>query len=86
MAVAKSGKNGSRYKITIIKDRCKGCELCVTYCPTETLNMSKDINEKGYFIPKVKDISRCKGCDQCSKFCPDFAIFCTDTKKKKNND
>lgn len=64
------------YQIKIIDDRCKGCRLCVLYCPTDTLEMSKNVNKLGNFIPVVKNIKTCKGCYLCFKFCPDFAIFC----------
>jgi 2-oxoglutarate ferredoxin oxidoreductase subunit delta len=83
-AKLKSRKPTSKkYKIIIIKDRCKGCKLCVSYCPTETLEMSNEMNVKGYYIPHVVSINRCKGCDLCSKYCPDFAIFseCSDDGK-----
>ncbi len=75
------GKAKKKYKITIIAERCKGCKLCVTYCPTDTLEMSEKINEKGYFVPQVVNISKCKGCNLCSKYCPDFAIFCEEITK-----
>ncbi len=72
----KNRKSGKNFKIIIIKARCKGCKLCVTYCPTDTLKMSKETNINGYFVPEVKDIKTCSGCNLCSKYCPDFAIFC----------
>ena len=37
------------YKHQIIEDRCKGCGLCVNVCPKNVLEISKDINTKGYF-------------------------------------
>jgi len=54
-------------KINIIKEWCKGCEICVEVCPRDVLEM-KD------FVAKVKDISRCTGCMLCELLCPDFAI------------
>jgi 2-oxoglutarate ferredoxin oxidoreductase subunit delta len=72
----KSKVSSRKQDIRIIKDRCKGCQLCVIYCPTDTLIMSDEVNEKGNFVPIVKDINLCKGCNLCFKFCPDFAIFC----------
>jgi 2-oxoglutarate ferredoxin oxidoreductase subunit delta len=71
-------KNQKRYDIFIIEDRCKGCRLCVLYCPTDTLGMSEKVNANGNFVPKIKDISKCKGCKLCFKMCPDFAIFVED--------
>ena len=55
-------------------DRCKGCEMCTHYCPTQILGMSKDINVKGYFYAEVKDPGRCLGCMLCAITCPDVAI------------
>ena len=87
-----SNRTTNKYKITIIKDRCKGCKLCVSYCPMGTLEMSDEMNEKGFNIPRVVSLDTCKGCELCSKYCPDFAIFCEcidnkkvvgDTKKRK---
>ncbi len=66
-----------KFTITIIEDRCKGCELCVIYCPTDALEMSEKTNLNGYYIPKIKDIDKCKGCQLCFKLCPDFAIYCS---------
>lgn len=78
-------KAGKKYSVTIIEDRCKGCKLCVTYCPTGTLEMSKETNPKGYYVPVIVDISTCKGCNLCSKYCPDFAIFCSKTLGSKTS-
>ena len=37
-----------RYSIHVIKDRCKGCEICVGACPTDVIAMASDVNGKGY--------------------------------------
>ena len=63
-----------RYKVTIEKNRCKGCELCVTACPKQVLAMSKDINDKGYFFAEVVDQPVCIGCRFCGFTCPDAAV------------
>lgn len=60
--------------ITVDRDRCKGCELCVHYCPQKILSMSKSINAKGYYFAQVHDPSRCIGCMLCAITCPDIAI------------
>jgi 2-oxoglutarate ferredoxin oxidoreductase subunit delta len=77
-------RTNKQYVITIIEDRCKGCSLCVTFCPSDTLKVSDEPNQKGVFVPMVVDISTCKGCNLCSKYCPDFAIFCSDETGSKN--
>ena len=60
--------------ITIDKNHCKGCELCVTVCPQKILSMSKEITVRGYFYARVHDPSRCIGCRLCAIMCPDVAI------------
>ena len=61
-------------RITVERDRCKGCELCVQACPQQILGMSREINVKGYFFAEVTDPSRCLGCRICAIVCPDVAI------------
>jgi 2-oxoglutarate ferredoxin oxidoreductase subunit delta len=58
----------------IDKDRCKGCELCVHACPENVLEMSGDINAKGYFYPVVPRVDDCNGCRYCLLVCPDTAV------------
>jgi NAD-dependent dihydropyrimidine dehydrogenase PreA subunit len=58
----------------IEKDRCKGCELCVHACPEKGLEMSTDINAKGYFYPSVARPEDCNGCRYCLYVCPDTAV------------
>ena len=60
--------------VTIDKNHCKGCELCVKVCPQEILAMSKKIGIKGYFYAEMVDSSRCIGCRICAITCPDAAI------------
>lgn len=33
--------------VVIDKERCKGCEVCVVTCPTETLALAIEVNSKG---------------------------------------
>lgn len=57
-------------------EHCKGCELCIDYCPTKILAVSEDFNAKGYHYPVVAD-DNCIGCQACYMICPEFAIFST---------
>lgn len=62
-------------KIDIYKAWCKGCGICVAFCPAQVL--ARD--EAGY--PYVKSPEKCINCGWCEIRCPDFAI--TVNKKDK---
>jgi 2-oxoglutarate ferredoxin oxidoreductase subunit delta len=61
-------------KVTIDKDRCKGCGMCVEACPQSVLLMSSEINVKGYFHATPARPQQCIGCRICGITCPDVAI------------
>jgi 2-oxoglutarate ferredoxin oxidoreductase subunit delta len=63
------------FKIWLIENRCKGCGLCVDYCPCSVLEMSDEFNQKGYHPPRVAAPEACLGCGFCGEVCPEFAIF-----------
>jgi 2-oxoglutarate ferredoxin oxidoreductase subunit delta len=70
----------------VFKERCKGCRLCVEYCPKQVLEMSKDFNEKGYHYPQLKQGQEkdCINCGYCQEVCPDFAIYVEEVAQAKN--
>lgn len=61
-------------KIKIDKEKCKGCGLCIFYCPKEQIEISKELNEKGLQFAVFKDEGECTGCCICARMCPDAAI------------
>lgn len=74
---------GPQAEIHIIKERCKGCNFCIEYCPKDVLEESEEFNEKGFHLPKVKDETKCVICGFCEVVCPDFAIFSIEKNCKK---
>ncbi|MBN2728345.1 MAG: 4Fe-4S binding protein [Bacteroidales bacterium] len=68
--------------IVIDKDRCKGCEVCITACPTNTIRMATAVNVKGYFYAEPYQ-DTCTGCMNCAIVCPDGVI--TVYRKKVEN-
>ena len=61
--------------IKIDRDKCKGCSLCIIYCPNKLLNISNDLNKKGIHTVEFKDKdNKCTGCSMCAIMCPDCAI------------
>jgi len=61
-------------KVTFLQDTCKGCSLCVSACPKQIINLSKEINTKGYNYAEVLEMEKCTGCASCAKMCPDCVI------------
>jgi len=62
-------------KLTFTDELCKGCELCVAFCPVDILSLDKDrINTNGYHLISVSDIDKCIACAQCAIVCPDSVI------------
>lgn len=64
-------------RVVVLAERCKGCELCIAYCPVEMLAWSSDYNAKGYRYPLIvagKE-DACVACGYCQSVCPDFAIY-----------
>ena len=54
---------------------CKGCELCVTFCPTKVLKLDTSrVNLRGYFPAIVCNLALCNGCGSCARICPDSVI------------
>jgi 2-oxoglutarate ferredoxin oxidoreductase subunit delta len=60
--------------VFIRKNHCKGCELCIEFCPRSVLARSKDFNPKGYHYPVVTN-DNCINCRLCVTVCPEYAIF-----------
>jgi len=67
--------------IYIIENRCKGCGLCVEFCPEGVLRISEGFNQKGYHPPFVAEPAACVGCHFCEEVCPEFAIHCKDSTR-----
>lgn len=65
-------------RITIDRERCKGCYLCISVCPNEVIIISRNLNQQGYYpaeaVDKVNDGKGCIGCAMCATICPDIAI------------
>lgn len=68
--------------VRIIKERCKGCDLCIEFCPQQILERSDEFNAKGYHPPRIRESFRlgyndqaCVGCGYCAVVCPEFAIY-----------
>ncbi len=72
-------------RVHVINERCKECDFCITYCPTDVLVYSEDTNSKGYRYPQVAEgkESSCILCHFCDVICPELAIFTTEFTEQK---
>ncbi len=61
-------------KVVINAQYCKGCGLCVAFCPKGVLAMSASISPRGINPAEVVDEEACIGCLNCVMVCPDVAI------------
>ncbi|MFW6279337.1 MAG: 4Fe-4S dicluster domain-containing protein [Bacillota bacterium] len=61
-------------KVEIDAKNCKGCELCVGVCPVNIIQMSSEINDRGYPYAEVEDQEKCLSCGRCAMICPDVII------------
>ncbi len=69
-------------KYQINRNKCKGCALCVTVCPKNVLEISDEVNRKGYFPAYQARPQDCILCGTCCRMCPDVAITITAEEKK----
>lgn len=61
--------------VVVIEERCKGCNLCVVACPTDTLALQpNEVNNRGYHYAFMKNAEACIGCASCALVCPDACI------------
>ena len=61
-------------KVNFLRHRCKGCGMCVMFCPQKVLRMADDLNQQGLPYPEMIEEERCTTCGICFRMCPDTAI------------
>lgn len=65
-------------RITIDRERCKGCYLCTEVCPNKRIIISSLLNQQGYYPVEFNENDRggkgCTACAMCATVCPDIAI------------
>lgn len=62
-------KKGPRGEVFLYATWCKGCRICVEFCPPKVLAM--DVGEDH---PRVVFPDKCTACHFCDTHCPDLAI------------
>jgi len=61
-------------KITIDREMCKGCMLCVRACPVKVLEADTELNSSGCYPSKAVNTDKCIACGNCYEVCPDVCI------------
>ncbi len=61
-------------KIIIDSKWCKGCGICVHFCPKGVLKIGEERSAGGYRMPYAVNSEACVGCRTCERMCPDLCI------------
>lgn len=77
----------NKFSLFLNKNRCGGCEICVSVCPTGILEIGNELNMRIAYFPRVREGKEkyCTGCRRCEYGCPDWAIYRLDEKKSENS-
>ncbi len=60
--------------IEIDQEFCKGCQICIAFCPKGEISPSDKLNASGYMPARFDNNGECTGCAICAVVCPDVAI------------
>ncbi len=74
MSKVKNNIKLSVFEVRIKEDRCKGCQMCLFYCPGKCLELSSKLNKKGVKFAQYKEKNNCIGCGFCYFICPEGCI------------
>jgi len=61
--------------IEIDQELCKGCQVCMFFCPKHLIAPAKKLNAAGYMPAGFENTGEeCTGCTICALVCPEVAI------------
>ena len=63
-------------ELKIHPEWCKGCGICVEFCPKDALEIKKGKIE-------IIKLENCIKCGICEKLCPDYAIYFIEHSESK---
>ena len=56
---------------------CKGCGICIAFCPTKVLALAEDNK------CEIVALDKCIKFSQCELRCPDYAIYLEEAEDEK---
>ncbi len=69
-----SAKAKTKGYIELDRERCKGCQICIAFCPAGSIAPSDTLNAAGYLPARFVDDGECTGCATCGLVCPEVCI------------
>ena len=79
--------NRTKVIVEVIREKCKGCELCVLICPQGCLHLDEStFNTNGFHAASYvyKGMKgHCNACGLCYMVCPDYAVVTIKKLKDK---
>lgn len=78
MIVSQGPGGGVNVALVVNRKFCKGCSICVAFCPKEVL----ELDDMGKIF--VKEPDKCIACGQCELRCPDLAVKVTKESRGGN--
>ncbi len=60
--------------IEINQELCKGCQICIAFCPKQVICPTEKVNNAGYSPATFNNSGECTGCATCAVVCPEVAI------------
>ncbi|MBC7258123.1 MAG: 4Fe-4S binding protein [Chloroflexi bacterium] len=77
VATAPAGrKKRRRGHVHVFDNWCKGCGICIAFCPQHVYEMDEDGR------PVVAHEDQCTACHWCDVHCPDLAIVVTEVEEE----
>lgn len=73
-----------KYEILIDSEQCDGCELCLSFCPKDIIEISEqNFNSRMLHYAIVVKPEECGGCRQCERLCPTVSLYILETETKE---
>ena len=71
---SKKTETGIKGYIEVDQELCKGCQICMSFCPKDAISLADKLNASGYLPVYFNDNGECTGCAICAVVCPEAVI------------